>query len=169
MPLPPAPQADLSLRHAPRGRGQKGLLPRHSVNVFLPFCQGPHDGGAMDSRPTPFPFCPASQQVSISVQVIANLSSVLFCRQRISLSLSLSVPSGNQSKSGVAKVNFREKEKQVLDQILGRYDARIRPSGENGTGEYARPDCPGLPSPTARRRDAAGRRRRGNPLLYHHK
>ncbi|XP_034235441.1 glutamate-gated chloride channel isoform X2 [Thrips palmi] len=41
--------------------------------------------------------------------------------------------SGNQSKSGVAKVNFREKEKQVLDQILGRYDARIRPSGENGT------------------------------------
>ncbi|XP_070157452.1 glycine receptor alpha 1 isoform X1 [Polyergus mexicanus] len=34
-----------------------------------------------------------------------------------------------------AKVNFREKEKQVLDNILGpgRYDARIRPSGENGT------------------------------------
>ncbi|EFN64096.1 Glutamate-gated chloride channel [Camponotus floridanus] len=34
------------------------------------------------------------------------------------------------------KVNFREKEKQVLDNILGpgRYDARIRPSGENGTG-----------------------------------
>jgi anionic glutamate receptor len=34
-------------------------------------------------------------------------------------------------------VNFREKEKQVLDQILGpgRYDARIRPSGINGTGE----------------------------------
>ena len=39
---------------------------------------------------------------------------------------------------GKAKVNFREKEKQVLDQILGpgRYDARIRPSGENGTGEF---------------------------------
>lgn len=35
-------------------------------------------------------------------------------------------------------MNFREKEKQVLDNILGpgRYDARIRPSGENGTGEY---------------------------------
>lgn len=35
-------------------------------------------------------------------------------------------------------VNFREKEKEVLDDILGpgRYDARIRPSGENGTGEY---------------------------------
>ncbi|XP_077300295.1 glycine receptor alpha 1 isoform X3 [Arctopsyche grandis] len=34
-----------------------------------------------------------------------------------------------------AKINFREKEKQVLDQILGpgRYDARIRPSGLNGT------------------------------------
>lgn len=39
------------------------------------------------------------------------------------------------------KVNFREKEKQVLDQILGpgRYDARIRPSGKNGTGEGV--DC----------------------------
>ncbi|XP_047996073.1 glutamate-gated chloride channel isoform X4 [Leguminivora glycinivorella] len=35
-----------------------------------------------------------------------------------------------------AKINFREKEKQILDQILGpgRYDARIRPSGINGTG-----------------------------------
>uniref|UniRef100_A0A6P7G7R7 Glutamate-gated chloride channel-like n=1 Tax=Diabrotica virgifera virgifera TaxID=50390 RepID=A0A6P7G7R7_DIAVI len=33
------------------------------------------------------------------------------------------------------KINFREKEKEVLDQILGpgRYDARIRPSGVNGT------------------------------------
>ncbi|XP_063832524.1 glutamate-gated chloride channel isoform X7 [Ostrinia nubilalis] len=32
-------------------------------------------------------------------------------------------------------INFREKEKQILDQILGpgRYDARIRPSGINGT------------------------------------
>ncbi|XP_029052726.1 glycine receptor alpha 1 isoform X6 [Osmia lignaria lignaria] len=32
-------------------------------------------------------------------------------------------------------VNYREKEKQVLDTILGpgRYDARIRPSGENAT------------------------------------
>lgn len=37
------------------------------------------------------------------------------------------------------KINFREKEKEVLDQILGnagRYDARIRPSGVNGTGEF---------------------------------
>lgn len=44
-----------------------------------------------------------------------------------------------------AKVNFREKEKQVLDNILGpgRYDARIRPSGENGTGEY-RDSCASL-------------------------
>ncbi|XP_049964237.1 glutamate-gated chloride channel isoform X8 [Schistocerca serialis cubense] len=35
------------------------------------------------------------------------------------------------------KMNFREKEKQVLDQILGpgRYDARIRPSGINGTAD----------------------------------
>ncbi|XP_065165101.1 glutamate-gated chloride channel isoform X3 [Atheta coriaria] len=33
------------------------------------------------------------------------------------------------------KVNFREKEKEILDQILGpgRYDARIRPAGVNGT------------------------------------
>ncbi|KAL3289516.1 hypothetical protein HHI36_022933 [Cryptolaemus montrouzieri] len=33
------------------------------------------------------------------------------------------------------KINFREKEKELLDQILGpgRYDARIRPSGVNGT------------------------------------
>lgn len=36
-----------------------------------------------------------------------------------------------------AKINFREKEKKVLDQILGqgKYDARIRPSGGNGTGK----------------------------------
>lgn len=36
------------------------------------------------------------------------------------------------------KINFREKEKEVLDQILGQgmYDARIRPSGVNGTGEW---------------------------------
>ncbi|CAB0045154.1 unnamed protein product [Trichogramma brassicae] len=36
------------------------------------------------------------------------------------------------------KMNFREKEKQVLDDILGpsSYDARIRPSGENGTARY---------------------------------
>lgn len=34
------------------------------------------------------------------------------------------------------KVNYRHKEKEVLDQILGpgSYDARIRPSGVNGTG-----------------------------------
>ncbi|XP_063696455.1 glutamate-gated chloride channel isoform X4 [Culicoides brevitarsis] len=34
-----------------------------------------------------------------------------------------------------ARVNFREKEKKILDQILGagKYDARIRPSGINGT------------------------------------
>ncbi|XP_050313654.1 glutamate-gated chloride channel isoform X2 [Anthonomus grandis grandis] len=37
--------------------------------------------------------------------------------------------------SSNVKINFREKEKEVLDQILGpgRYDARIRPSGVNGT------------------------------------
>lgn len=39
-----------------------------------------------------------------------------------------------------AKINFREKEKKVLDQILGqgKYDARIRPSGINGTGEFVK-------------------------------
>ncbi|XP_059477827.1 glutamate-gated chloride channel isoform X4 [Neocloeon triangulifer] len=41
----------------------------------------------------------------------------------------------NANEKQPGKVNFREKEKQVLDQILGpgRYDARIRPSGVNGT------------------------------------
>ncbi|GLV43075.1 GluClalpha [Carabus blaptoides fortunei] len=36
---------------------------------------------------------------------------------------------------GTAKINFRAKEKEVLDKILGpgHYDARIRPSGINGT------------------------------------
>ena len=36
------------------------------------------------------------------------------------------------------KVNFREKEKQILDKILGpaHYDRRIRPSGVNGTGFF---------------------------------
>ncbi|XP_055640470.1 glutamate-gated chloride channel isoform X3 [Toxorhynchites rutilus septentrionalis] len=39
-----------------------------------------------------------------------------------------------------AKVNFREKEKKILDQILGagKYDARIRPSGINGTDDTTR-------------------------------
>lgn len=37
------------------------------------------------------------------------------------------------------RVNFREKEKKILDQILGqgKYDARIRPSGINGTGMFS--------------------------------
>ncbi|XP_043503253.1 glutamate-gated chloride channel-like isoform X4 [Polistes fuscatus] len=41
----------------------------------------------------------------------------------------------HSSRCSQAKVNYREKEKEVLDNILGpgRYDARIRPSGENGT------------------------------------
>lgn len=40
-------------------------------------------------------------------------------------------------RANTAKVNFREKEKKILDQILGqgKYDARIRPSGINGTGK----------------------------------
>lgn len=44
-----------------------------------------------------------------------------------------------RSRCTNVKINFREKEKEVLDQILGnpgRYDARIRPSGVNGTGEF---------------------------------
>ena len=34
-------------------------------------------------------------------------------------------------------VNFRLKEKEILDSILGKhvYDSRIRPGGINGTGE----------------------------------
>lgn len=41
------------------------------------------------------------------------------------------------NRANNARVNFREKEKKILDQILGqgKYDARIRPSGINGTGE----------------------------------
>ena len=34
------------------------------------------------------------------------------------------------------KVNYRQKEKAVLDEILGHgYDKRIRPSGKNDTGK----------------------------------
>ena len=33
-------------------------------------------------------------------------------------------------------INYREEEKRILDEILGKgvYDNRIRPSGTNGTG-----------------------------------
>jgi hypothetical protein len=36
-----------------------------------------------------------------------------------------------------AQINYREEEKKILDEILGKgvYDNRIRPSGSNGTGE----------------------------------
>ena len=40
-----------------------------------------------------------------------------------------------RSGRGVQKLNYRQKEKQVLDSILGQgYDKRIRPSGINDTG-----------------------------------
>lgn len=44
---------------------------------------------------------------------------------------------GAGASSTGAKVNFREREKQILDKILGpgNYDRRIRPSGINSTGE----------------------------------
>ncbi|XP_025409096.1 glutamate-gated chloride channel isoform X4 [Sipha flava] len=44
---------------------------------------------------------------------------------------------GNSQHRCQPKVNYRHKEKEVLDQILGpgSYDARIRPSGVNGTGD----------------------------------
>lgn len=48
--------------------------------------------------------------------------------------------SSQSLRANNAKINFREKEKKILDQILGtagKYDARIRPSGVNGTGEYS--------------------------------
>ena len=39
------------------------------------------------------------------------------------------------SRSRIEKVNYRQKEKAVLDEILGHgYDKRIRPSGKNDTG-----------------------------------
>ena len=43
-------------------------------------------------------------------------------------------------RSRIEKVNYRQKEKQILDNILGKaidgkgYDKRIRPSGNNDTG-----------------------------------
>ena len=45
-------------------------------------------------------------------------------------------------RSRIEKVNYRHKEKQILDNILGKgidgtgYDKRIRPSGNNDTGLY---------------------------------
>lgn len=47
------------------------------------------------------------------------------------------VHTGNSQHRCPPKVNYRHKEKEVLDQILGpgSYDARIRPSGVNGTGK----------------------------------
>ena len=43
--------------------------------------------------------------------------------------------SSSLSRSRIEKVNYRQKEKQVLDAILGKgYDKRIRPSGRNDTG-----------------------------------
>ncbi len=52
--------------------------------------------------------------------------------------------SNSQSSSQQSReqnVNFREREKQILDKILGSqyYDRRIRPSGANGTGIYINP------------------------------
>ncbi|XP_032785554.2 glutamate-gated chloride channel [Daphnia magna] len=49
---------------------------------------------------------------------------------------SLRQSGANQQQNGAnKKVNFREKEKQILDKILGpaHYDRRIRPSAANGT------------------------------------
>ncbi|XP_026480032.1 uncharacterized protein LOC113386467 [Ctenocephalides felis] len=51
------------------------------------------------------------------------------------LSLHTCLSANAKPRLGGGKENFRAKEKQVLDQILGpgHYDARIRPSGVNGT------------------------------------
>lgn len=40
-------------------------------------------------------------------------------------------------KPGAPNLNYREKEKAILDELFqqDRYDKRIRPSGVNGTGE----------------------------------
>ncbi|XP_015112271.1 glutamate-gated chloride channel [Diachasma alloeum] len=45
------------------------------------------------------------------------------------------IPLLHFSRCSPGKVDYRAKEKEVLDDILGekKYDARIRPSGENGT------------------------------------
>ncbi|XKL59264.1 hypothetical protein PGB90_000280 [Kerria lacca] len=46
-----------------------------------------------------------------------------------------SIPDYHTTMGYQPKVNYREKEKEILDKILGQgiYDARIRPSGVNGT------------------------------------
>ena len=55
----------------------------------------------------------------------------------IKIKILLYVRTYHNFRANNAKINFREKEKKVLDQILGagKYDARIRPSGINGTGK----------------------------------
>ena len=44
------------------------------------------------------------------------------------------------------QINYREEEKRILDEILGKgvYDNRIRPSGTNGTGEESATDLAAL-------------------------
>jgi len=46
-------------------------------------------------------------------------------------------PGAYSKERRAATVNFRQKEKQILDTILGqgKYDRRIRPSGVNDTGK----------------------------------
>jgi anionic glutamate receptor len=44
---------------------------------------------------------------------------------------------GQQQRGRADRINYREEEKKILDEILGKgvYDNRIRPSGSNGTGQ----------------------------------
>lgn len=68
--------------------------------------------------------CPRSLQLYFLSILFLCLMCCLGCR-------------ANQQQNGAnKKVNFREKEKQILDKILGpaHYDRRIRPSAANGTG-----------------------------------
>lgn len=67
---------------------------------------------------------------------VSNMMPIFFMALNYLLILFLYLTA--QCRCTNVKINFREKEKEVLDQILGiagRYDARIRPSGTNGTGE----------------------------------
>lgn len=74
-----------------------------------------------------------SKEFSISFQCTSKIS-VLYSAN---LDIKQEIYSKSIFSCANIKINFREKEKEVLDQILGpgRYDARIRPSGVNGTGK----------------------------------
>lgn len=75
--------------------------------------------------------------VLVSVLNAADIRHLVFGIMKYSSLITFLLLLLGACRSSNAKINFREKEKEILDQILGpgRYDARIRPSGVNGTGK----------------------------------